>query len=63
MVEIQNIVVKIEGFACGSVQNGGWETCVMVIFTCSFVKYENNNKPSSLLEPEKEAASKETKIV
>ena len=35
----------------------------IVFFACSLEKYENNNKPNSLLEPEKETASKETKII
>ena len=36
---------------------------VIVFFACRLEKYENNNKPNSLLEPEKETASKETKII
>ena len=32
MVEIFNVSVEIEGFACGSVGNGGWETSMMVFF-------------------------------
>ena len=46
-----------------SVGNGGWEGCVIVFFTHSLVNYENNNKPSSLLEPEKETVSNETMMV
>ena len=44
-------------------RNGGWETCVMVFFACSLVKYENNNKPSSMLELEKKTVLNKTTLV
>ena len=39
-VTIHQEFVEIEGPPWCFVGNGGWESCVMVFFTCGLVKYE-----------------------
>ena len=57
MVTIHPEYIEIEGSPWYLVGKVGWEACVMVFFMCSLVKYENNNKTSGLLDPEKKTVS------